>query len=105
MRDIIDYKKWLSWEKKKAFKPHYWSVDFLIVDFENKFRPMIAIELSWWERSPHEFEDQIEQDQKKKDLFNMSDIQYKMFEDWDENRKEFVTDTILSIMNDLLKNN
>jgi len=101
MRDVVDLKKNLSYTKRKLYKPHYWSIDFLIVDSKNNFKPIIAIELSWWEWSNHADEYQIEQDQKKKDLINICDIQYKMFENWDENRKEYVTKTILSIMKEL----
>lgn len=38
---------YIPWYKLKF----YWSVDFLICDFENDMKPLLAIELNWGEHS------------------------------------------------------
>ena len=34
---------------KRSLLKKYWSVDFVICDLENDMKPVVAIELNWWE--------------------------------------------------------
>lgn len=57
---------------KRNLIKHYWSVDFLICDFENGMKPVVAIELNWKEH--YRWFWRRESDKRKIELLKMNNI-------------------------------
>ena len=71
-----------------------WSVDFLIVDFEDNFKPIVAIELDWdnHKKDPH----QKELDIVKNKLFSISPIHLIRIDNADKNNEYYIFDEIIT---------
>lgn len=57
---------------KRSLLKKYWSVDFVICDLENDMKPVVAIELNWWEH--YWFDWRKEADTRKGKLLKKNNI-------------------------------
>lgn len=67
LADIFEPEKWDSWYKKLWMR----HVDFLIVDKDQAFKPILAIELDW---NSHKQYRQYKSDKFKNEVFNSSNL-------------------------------
>lgn len=82
--DLIKYK----WNEIK----HYWSLDFVICDFYNEMKPILAIELNWHEHSINPI--RKFSDYRKKKILKTIWIPLIIIWNWELNDIEFLAEKL-----------
>lgn len=91
LADILKPEKWDRWWKRLAYR----HVDFLIVDSEQDFKPMLAIELDW---DSHKQYRQSRSDKIKDEVFENSGLHLKRFSNSTSNNGEIIRMNIVQYL-------
>ena len=83
LADILKSEKWDKWWKRLAYR----HIDFLIVDSEQDFKPMLAIELDW---DSHRQYRQIKSDKFKDEALKNSNLPLRRFNNSISNNEEII---------------
>ena len=83
LADVLKSEQWDKWWKRLA--PRH--IDFLIVNKEQNFKPMLAIELDW---DSHKQYRQYKSDKFKNEVFDNSELPLRRFNNSTSNNEEII---------------
>ena len=91
LADIFEPERWNKWYKKLWMR----HVDFLIVDKDQAFKPMLAIELDW---NSHKQYRQYKSDKFKNEIFEDSPLKLIRFNNSTSNNEEIIRMNIVQYL-------
>ena len=91
LADVLEPEKWDKWWKRLA--PRH--IDFLIVNKEQDFKPMLAIELDW---ASHKQYNQYKSDKVKDETLKNSGLPLKRFNNSTSNNEEIIRMNIVQYL-------